>query len=146
MMRAVMDKPLVCLLSFGFPTPVYWPIFAMRRGNLTMGQGHNATTVQKPTVVPTVVGYFPWQTRVYTQPTTPQRQIAHSLVCTCAPAYAIGIIPLWALWRCAFFYLFENQEKYRKKGHNGPHNGLKLGVVGLVKSLKNLNKGGFCRG
>lgn len=143
MICRLLDKPLVCHVINGFPTPIDWPIFAMRWGNLAMGQGHNATTVKKPTVVPTVVGYFLGKTRAYTKATTPQRQIAHIYMYTCAPAHMRGYMPLWALWRCAFLYLFDNQEKYRTTGHNTAHNAQFQTVVGLPKLLENLNKGGF---
>jgi hypothetical protein len=58
------------------------------------------------------------------------------------------IMPLWALWRCAFLYLFDYPEEKKGRGHNATHNAQAQTVVGSVviwcKPLENLNKGGFC--
>jgi hypothetical protein len=113
---------------------------------LATGQGHNATTVEMPTVVTTVVGFYRWLSTIYPPPTTAQRQNPDTYMYTCAPVRTQGIIPLWPLWRCGLLYLFDNLKEIDSKGHNGWHNGSFQTVVGRPKPLENLNKGGFCCG
>lgn len=143
---AIPFKALIAFNTYCWSPTLFGPIFRRRSGLAAQGPGHNATTVKRATVVTTVVGFFRWISTLYPLPTTPQRQNPDTYMYTCAPVRKQGIIPLWPLWRCAFLYLFDNLKEKNKKGHNGSHNGLKFTVVTWFKSLKNLNKGGFCCG
>jgi hypothetical protein len=147
---------------YGFDPQRYLPLSPTRFisynfqgwGLLFNGQGHNATTVKSCTVVGSVVGLLPLRSRYYTLTTTPQRKKAHTYMYTCAPVRMYTIIPLWALWRCAFIYLFDFIEIKIGRGHNTAHNAQLQTLVDLVKTvvgcvaewrkpLENINKGGF---
>lgn len=112
-----------------------------------VGQGHNATTIGKVTVVPTVVGYSAAKTDTYAHP---QRHNAEkrplTYVCTHARAHVRGYL----YFRCSVVvipYPFENIAKKATTVGTTVAIRAVVGVVGcrcgLAKSLKSNKKGGF---
>lgn len=108
------------------------------------GSGHNATTVQNPAVVETVVGFSREGSRAYPVPQRHNGKIAPpSCMCACVPAQACEYMPLWRCGVVVSLYLPEKKEEKRREIHNGFHNAARVVRCGMVKPLKNLEKGGI---
>lgn len=112
-----------------------------------VGQGHNATTIGKVTVVPTVVGYSTAKTDTYAKP---QRHNAQKRSLTRVCVHARAHVRGYVYFRCSVVvipYPFEIIAEKATTVGTTVHGRAVVGVVGCrcgaTKSLKTNKKGGF---
>lgn len=133
--------------SLRFPPTRMDAIISARMVPAAMGQGHNATTVQRVERCGSVVGFLPAKPKGYTFPTTPQRQKQPlSRMCT----YARARVRDMRFYRCTVVPLYYHIDIYREKATTHPTTPpqrLAFSVVGGVvfssNPLKSLEKGVF---
>jgi len=143
MISARFGKPLIPLQSLRWPrTRIGASIYARLKAR-GAGQGYNATTVEKPTVVGTVVGENTAKTTAYHISTTIQRSKCRFLTYVRARARAHVGVSISLLYRCS---LKEVSEFFGKMPTTVPTTVVETVVGTVVASAKPLflrKKGGI---
>jgi hypothetical protein len=139
----ILGKPLITQVYHRLPRTLIDAFISRRHAQRGTGWGHNATTVAKPAVVGTVVGFYRSISMAYPPPQRHNGKNPRTHVHAHAPVIVRVSMTLCRCGVVPSLYLFDLKEKKKERGHNGSHNAWQIGRCGIAKSLKTLNKGYF---